>query len=176
MKPLLLALILFVLSSTCLAQSQNDHSYKKAKIYLENHRIIKVNNLEIEGSEVSFMNSVNRKQEKIAMNNIKLIRVPKGSYLLEGALYGAGTGALTAVLIDVQNDDPLGLSVEKKRGAGFYIGWTAGGAVVGALVGSLFPKWKQVYADGKFIGLNLPVNLQFNTQNDRFNIKIGISI
>jgi len=176
MKHIILNTLFLILTSIGFAQSIEKHSYKKAKIYLDNHRILKVNNLEINSVEATFLNSINRKQEKIVINAIKLIRIPEGSYMWQGALYGAGTMALTALLIDIQPDDPLGLGIEQKRGAGFYLGFTAGGAVIGALVGSLFPKWKTVYSGGKFVGQNLPVNLGISTQRDQVNIKITISI
>jgi len=173
MKNIIIPLLFLPFASISFAQSIDNHSYKNAKIYLDNHQIIKVNNLEINSVEASYLNTVSKKQEKIAMNSIKLIRIPKGSHMWEGALYGAGTMALTAVLIDTQPD---ALGRPQNKGAGFYIGLTAGGAAVGALIGSLFPKWKPVYSGGKFIGLNLPVKFDLNTQNDRFNIKIAISI
>jgi hypothetical protein len=176
MKHLILTTVFLAFTSISFAQTIEKHSYKKAKIYLDNHRILKVNNLEINSVDATFLNSVNKKQEKIVMNTIKLIRIPEGSYMWQGALYGAGTMALTALLIDIQPDDSLGLGIEQKRGAGFYLGLTAGGAALGALVGSLFPKWKSVYSGGKFVGQNLPVNLGLSTQNDQVNIKIIISI
>jgi len=173
MKQIILALLFLTLTSMSLAQSVDDHSFKKAKIYLNNHRIIKVNNLKINSIEASFLNSINNKNEKVLMNTIKFIRIPKGSHLWEGALYGAGTMALTAVLIDAQ-PDVLGRSQNKD--AGFYLGFTAGGAVIGGFIGWLFPKWKSVYSGGKFIGQNTRVKLNFSTQNDNVNIKITLSI
>jgi len=173
MKNLLFTLLFLTVTFTSLAQSVGKHSYKKAKIYLDNHRILKVNNLEINSINATFLNSVNHEQEKILINTIKLIRIPEGSHILEGVLYGAGTMALTALLIDVQ-PDPLG--IDKKRGAEFYLGLTAGGAALGALIGSLFPKWKQVYSGGKFIGQTLPINFDLSSQNDQINFKITISI
>ncbi len=176
LKYLLLTLLFLTVTFTSFAQSVNKHSYKKAKVYLDNHRILTVTNLEINSVKATFLNSTNNKQEEAVMNTIKLIRIPKGNHMWQGALYGAGTMALTAVLIDIQPDDPSGLGIERKHGAGFYLGLTAGGGALGALIGSLFPKWKSVYSGGKFISQNLPINLGLSTQNEQVNFKITISI
>ncbi len=173
MKYIVFSLVFLILTSLASAQTVDHRSYKKAKIYLDNHQIIKVNNLEINSIDATYLNTVNNMNEKTSMNNINLIRIPKGSHILEGVLFGAGTMALTALLIDVQ-PDPLG--IEQKRDAGFYLGLTAGGAAVGALVGSLFPKWKAVYSKGKFIGLNLPINFDFSMQNDDLTFIITVQI
>lgn len=173
MKRIVFSLVFLTLTSLASAQTVDHRSYKKAKIYLDNHQIIKVNNLEINSTEAAYLNAVNNKKEKISINNVNLIRVPKGSHIKEGALFGAGTMALTALLIDIQ-PDPFG--IEQKHGAGFYVGLTAGGAAVGALVGSFFPKWKEIYSNGKFIGLNLPVNFDFSVQNDDLTFIITLQI
>jgi len=150
----------------------SDRTYNKAKIYLHNHQIVKVKKLTINNAEVSFLNASNNAYEKETLKNINLIKIPKGSYLFEGALYGAGTLALTALLIDI-DPDPL---LDKKRGAGFYLGYTAVGAALGGLIGSFFPKWKSLYTDGKFIGQHAPVNLDVYTTRDQINFKIVISL
>ncbi len=176
MKQIISIAIFLIFTLIGFGQTNSNHSYKKARVYLDNHRVLKASSLQMTISNATFLNSANNKQETIAMNNVRLVKIAKGSHLLDGALYGAGTLALTALLIDVQPDDPLGIGVKRKHDAGFYLGLTTGGAIVGALIGSLFPKWKTVYSSGKFIGLNLPVNLDFVTESNLVNIKIIISI
>ncbi len=173
MKHVTSTLLCFAITSFCYGQSIQRQSYKKAKIYLNDHRIVKVNNLEINGINTTFLNSINNKHEERSLNTIKLIRVAKGNHLLEGALYGAGTLALTALLIDLEPD---ALGRPQNKGADFYLGLTAGGAIVGALVGSIFPKWKEVYSGGKLIGLDLPIYLDYDAQFDQITIKITIPL
>ncbi len=151
-------------------------TYKKAKIYLKNHRILKVNNLQISGSNIDFLNPGNSKQEEVSLNDITLIKKARGSHYLEGALFGAGALALSALIIDIQPDDPLNIGVERDHGVGFYLGMTAGGAAAGALIGALFPKWRTIYSGGKFIGMNLPLRIDFNSKSNVFNIKVSISL
>ncbi len=148
-------------------------TYRRAKLYSKDYRIIKVNRLSIDQGQADFFNVKTRAHEKMNLNDLTLIRVPKGSHAVPGGLIGAGTLALTAFLIDVQ-PDPLG--IERDRGAEFYIGYTASGALVGALLGSLFPKWKPIFSDGKFVGRNLPLQWQITSQYNGINLKIKLAI
>lgn len=173
MKHFFIFLIIVFFTSVSTSQTIENQKYRKAKLYLNNHLVIKVKDLAVNSLETKYKNAANNKYEKAALSNIKLIRVPNGSHVFEGALIGAGTMALTAVLIDVQ-PDPLG--IDQDYGADFYIGLTAGGAALGALVGVLFPKWKTIYTGGKFIGKTLPVKFNFSTQHDKFNLKISITL
>jgi len=173
MKDASIFLVIIFFASFSYSQTFEKQKYRKAKLYLNSHLIVKVRDMEVNSLELSYKNAANNKREKNALSNIKLIRVPNGSHLLEGALIGAGTMALTAVLIDVQ-PDPLGL--DQKYDAGFYIGLTAGGAALGALVGVLFPKWKTVYTGGKFIGKTAPVKFDFSTQHNKFNLTLSITL
>ncbi|MEK6154078.1 hypothetical protein WIW50_12485 [Flavobacteriaceae bacterium 3-367] len=172
MKHIPAILFLLLLSTSGIAQQEN-RSYRKAKLYLKDFRILKAKALEIGPGEVNFFNVATRANEKVELDDLTLIRVPRGSHALAGGLYGAGTMALTAFLIDVQ-PDPLG--IERERGAEFYIGFTAGGALLGALVGSLFPKWKPLFSDGKFVGRKLPLQWGVTTQYNGINLKIKLAI
>ncbi len=148
-------------------------TYRRAKLYSKDYRIIKVNRLSIDQGQADFFNVKTRAHEKMNLNDLTLIRVPKGSHAVPGGLIGAGTLVLTAFLIDIQ-PDPLG--IERDRGAEFYVGFTAGGALVGALVGSLFPKWKPIFSDGKFVGKKLPLRLGLSSQYNGLNLKIKLAI
>ncbi|NER11936.1 hypothetical protein GWK08_00655 [Leptobacterium flavescens] len=172
MKRIFLFTLTLILPIVCYSQSSGEQQYQRAKIYLEDHRILKVKDLRLNSIEAIFTDPEKRTQ-KIPLNSIASIRVPKGSHWWQGTLIGLGSGAITALLIDLQ-PDPLG--IERERGAEFYIGFTAGGALLGALIGTLFPKWKHVYYDGKFIGHKLPFKLDFHTQKDNINFKITIPL
>ena len=173
MKSLLSLLLSLCFVPLCFGQTT---TYKKAKIYLDNHQVVKVNNLKIGPSAANFLNATNNNEETLSLETISLIKKAHSSYFKEGALYGAGVMALTALLIDIQPDDPLGVGVEHDHGAGFYIGMIGGGAVFGALVGALFPKWKTIYSGGKFIGENESFHLDFNSKNNTFNLKLSITL
>lgn len=173
--------VYFIFVTLCLipmvtshGQSIKTKDYRKAKLYLDNHRILKVKDLKVTQSEVRFFNIRKERQEFVAISEVELIKIPKGNHLWQGALIGAGTAALTALLIDLQ-PDPLGLP-EEDRGAGFYAGFTLGGAVLGGLIGFIIPKWKSIFSKGKFLNGDLPVDLGFSSKNNAFNLKIKIAL
>lgn len=168
-------ILLFLIAFVPWSYGQSE-TYKKAKIYLEDHQVLKVNNLQITTTSASFLNTYNNREETLSLEKASLIKKAQSSYFKEGALYGAGVMALTALIIDIQPDDPFGVGVERDYGVGFYIGMTAGGATIGALVGALFPKWRTIYSGGKFIGLNVPVNIEFTSENNISALKITLSL
>lgn len=154
-------------------QSTNQDRYQRAKLYLEDHSIIKASKLVIQGEEASFFNSDAREAQELPLGSIALIRVPKGSHILEGALFGAGTLALTALLVDLQPD---ALGIEREKGADFYLGYTAVGASIGAVVGLLFPKWKLLYSEGRFLSGSVPLQLGITSQQRTISLKLKLVI
>ncbi len=166
------ALLFFVVNISCFAQFSG-FTYPKAKLYLKDYSIVKVKKLEIGNMIASFYNKATNKSETLSLENINLITIQKRSHVWEGAAYGAFTGALTGLLVDI-GEDPLGrpneVTIEE------YIGITAVGAALGAIIGSFFPKWKQIYSRGEFLGLNVPMNLNLKTQKDKVVVKITIPL
>lgn len=149
---------------------RNDASFPRAKIYLENHRIIKASHIRIDKSSIRFTEDSNRKETTVLKDDISLIKVPKGSHVWEGVLIGSGTMGLTALLIDLDTD-PLGQP--RKKDSGFYLGMVGAGAVAGALIGLLVPKWKPVYLTDQSHSRHLPFELGFYPQGLSLNIKIS---
>lgn len=165
--------MLVAITSTGFTQTDESQTYSKAKVYLKDHTILKVKHLEMNSLEASFLNIANKKKESLSMDGINFIKVKKGSYLWDGAIYGSVTMALSAVLVDV-DDDPL--TRPKKFGATEYIGFTLIGAGLGALIGSLFPKWEDAFSEGKFISQNLPFKMNFDASYNLAIIKITIPL
>ena len=154
-------------------QSANQDRYKRAKLYLQDHSIIKATKLVVERDDISFFNSDVKEAQELPLKSIALIRVPKGSHVLEGSLFGAGTLALTALLVDLQPD---ALGIEREKGADFYLGYTAVGASIGALVGLLFPKWKLLYSEGRFLSGTVPLRFGISSQQNTISLKIKFAI
>ncbi len=137
-----LTIFLILLSFSLSAQELENQSFKKAKLYLDNHKILVVRDVTIASGQASYTNSENGQPATISTSSIQAIKEPAGTHMLEGALGGASTLALTALMIDLQ-PDPLG--IERDHDAGFYLTWTASGFLLGGLVGMFFPKWKAAY-------------------------------
>lgn len=132
------------------AQFQPGDSYPKAKLYIKDHGILKVDQLKITEAELIYFDMAKNQQRK-PISELEFIKAPKGNHLLEGAGFGAATMALASLLIDLDTD-ALGRPQEKD--AGFYLAMTGGGILVGGLIGVLVPKWKSLYPGSNTIGSN----------------------
>ena len=173
MKQLFYLLFVLLFWPPVLAQKGDTDTFKRARLYLSDFSIIKATKLVINENEISFLNADSRTPQKLSLSSVELIRVPRGSHVLEGALFGAGTLALTALLVDLQ-PDPLG--IEREKDTNFYLGYTAVGAAIGALAGMLFPKWKLLYSNGKFVGSSGPLQMGLSSQHRSIGIKIKLTI
>ncbi|WP_299553076.1 hypothetical protein [Seonamhaeicola sp.] len=173
MKYAVFTVIIFTMIFKGMAQSNTTGSYPKAKVYLQDHRILNVKDLEITQTDASFIESDGDTKQTIAVDKIDLIKIPKGNYLWEGALFGAGTMALASLIIDLDTDY---LGRPREKDAGFYLGMTGGGAILGALVGVFVPKWKPLYLGKASAGLRPSIQFGFLTKESFSNIKITLKI
>ncbi|MEX0288459.1 MAG: hypothetical protein AB3N14_05065 [Flavobacteriaceae bacterium] len=173
MKKLFYLLFVLLCSATAWAQQADIGTFKRARLYLSDYSIVKASKMTIKEQEVSFFNVNSKTTQNLPLSSIELVRVPKGSYVLEGALFGGGTLALTALLVDLQ-PDPLGIETEKDTG--FYLSYTAVGVAIGAVVGLLFPKWKLFYSNGKFVGSNASLQVSPDSEFRNIGVKIRLGI
>ncbi len=164
-------LLLFVLQGQ--AQSEPGTRYNKAKIYLNDHRIIKVSDLEINQITARFMDVKGNEETILPIQDITQIRIPKGNHLLLGTAFGTATLSLSALLIDLDTD-PLGQPREKE--AGFYLAMAGTGAALGALIGVLIPKWRSIPLKKKSLGFHRPIHLDINAQTNSLNLKITMRL
>lgn len=172
MKKSIVVLLFIAVTLSCVAQSSMEY-YRSAKLYLNNSKIMTVEKLKISAMKATFYNTTTQKSETMALENVNLITIKKGNHIWEGAIYGAVTGALTGLLVDI-DEDPFGRP--NKVSVGEYMGIAAGGAALGAIIGSFFPKWKQIYSKMEFLGLNIPMHFDFDTQQDKVYIKLTIPL
>ncbi len=173
MKNTFLIFILLTIALKGLAQSENGDRYKKAKLYLTDHRIIRVNDLKIDQMTARYFDTKKNREAELSIQNIASIKIPKGNYLWEGALFGTATLSLSALLIDIDTD-PLGQPREKT--AGFYLAMAGSGAALGALIGLLVKKWKPLSLKEKSIGLYMPIDLDISAQTNALTLKITMKL
>ncbi|TXN38289.1 hypothetical protein FVB32_08340 [Flagellimonas hymeniacidonis] len=173
MKYVVFVILIFTMVFEGIAQTHDGTRYAKAKVYLQDHKVISAKDFTISGMEASFFDSNSGKQKSMMVDEIDFIKIPKGNHVLVGASFGAATGALSSLLIDLDTD-ALGRPQEKD--AGFYLAMTGGGAVLGALVGLLVPKWKPIYLNKKSVGFYLPLQFDVSSEMGVATIKISMKI
>jgi hypothetical protein len=81
----------------------------------------------------------------LSIRQLAEIKVAQGSHAGSGARIGAGVGAGLAILAIVVCQGTL-CQPSSGEAAAAVVVWTVAGAGVGALIGSLSPRWHTVYA------------------------------
>jgi len=82
----------------------------------------------------------------VRMTQVTRIQVPNGSHAGHGAAFGGAVGlGLSILAIAIASSDPW-ISPTAGEAVGAMVGWTAIGAGVGAVIGSMSPRWTTVYA------------------------------
>jgi hypothetical protein len=160
MKYLFLMLSVCFIVNTSVAQKQfldKNKTYPTAKIYQRGSSTIKVNNLilsndsliqyKLKGYESSGIKEVSTK-------NIRYIAVKNGTYAGSYAAIGGGFGLLCSLygVLSVKADPTLDDS--GVNWTPYVVGFTAGGAVLGVLIGATKAKWKMLYVPDKKTSYN----------------------
>jgi hypothetical protein len=150
-KIVALSLILLVSYCDLLAQKKylpENKRYPSAKIYYDNNKVIGVRNvILINDSTLKFNYSGRMSSEMVSTQNVKFVTVKAGSHALAFGFIGAGIGVLSVALTQGRNaSDPL---FDDVNYGPFYLGFAAGGFLVGAIVGSASAKWETYYIPDK---------------------------
>lgn len=130
-----------------------DKSYPVAKIYEKGKPAVTVNNLVLTADTVLKYNlsgnsSVSGSQTR-NINNIRYIGVKTGTHAGIYGVYGAASGLVGSVIGVLQVKADPTLDDSGVDWAPFILGFTAGGAVIGAVVGLCVPRWKMLYIPEK---------------------------
>ncbi len=141
--------ILFLAIDEAKAQKkivQQGDNYKEGKISVKGGQPIKAKNIKlINDTTIGYQNYLTGNQEYISTQHLRWVSVRTGSHAGTYALLGGLTGLLTALSVDLQiSSDPY-YYYDKPDMSGWYVGLTAGGALIGALIGASTSKWETRY-------------------------------
>ena len=173
MRILFSSIAFILISQATFGQSKVDTYHKKAKVYFKDHRILKVNALNINENDISYLLPLTNEKKQQSKHDISLIKAPRGNHLVVGSLFGLATGGLTALLIDL---DPDPLLPQDEKDLGFYLSWAGGGALVAGLIGLLVPKWKSVQFEQESLGANISLKVDGVATSSMTGIKITMSL
>lgn len=152
MKAYLLLLPIFILSLSVSAQKrvlESNHNYSTAKIVITGKGVIPVKNMMLVNDTLLQYNSQKSDGssylKQVSTSTIRYVKIKQGSYAGIGAAAGAGTGLLSAVygILTVKSDPTLDDS--DVNWTPFVLGFTAGGALIGSMVGLCIPKWRTYF-------------------------------
>ena len=148
MRKITFMLLISLLISNLNAQKlylELNRNYATARIYERNRPGLKVKNLKLLADtllQYSVSNSGKSLAMQTSMANIKFVSIKAGTHALSYGIYGGSLGfaCILASVIKVKSD-PNYVDTGEKVGV-LIAGFTAGGFVVGALIGAFVPRWK----------------------------------
>lgn len=152
MKNFLLIIALLIMVGSISAQKrtiEKNKKYSSAKMVLIGKGTVPVKNLMLVNDTLLEYNSKNGdgsiNMKQISASSVRYVKIKKGSYFGIGALAGGGMGLLSSIygVLTVKSDPSLDDS--GVNWAPFIIGFTAGGALIGGIVGVCIPKWKTYF-------------------------------
>lgn len=152
MKNFLMIMAILVMAGSVSAQKRTielNRKYATAKIVVTGRGIIPVKNMSLVSDTLLQYNSKGSDGsiivKQISTSVVRYVKIKKGSYVGLGALAGAGIGLLSSVygVLTVKNDPSLDDS--GVNWGPFIVGFTAGGALIGSIVGVCIPKWKTYF-------------------------------
>lgn len=156
MKKNLLLLAILIMGCSVSAQKRTleiSKKYATAKIIQTGKSTIPVKNMMLVNDTVLQYNSKSRdgsiNMKQISTSGVRYVKIKKGSYAVVGALAGAGIGLLSSVngVLTVKTDPTLDDS--GVNWGPFIVGFTAGGALIGTVVGLCIPKWSTYFIPDK---------------------------
>lgn len=152
MKKYLLILAALIICVSVSAQKRTivmDKNYATAKIVQIGKGIMPVKNMILVNDTLLQYNSKSSDgsmiTRQISTSSVRYVKIKKGSYVGIGVAAGAGIGLLSSVygVLSVKSDASLDDS--GVNWAPFIIGFTAGGALIGTVVGLCIPKWRTYF-------------------------------
>jgi len=149
-KVVLIALSVIVLGNV--AKSQTNYlipgkKYSVVKLSIKNQvQTKKVRSLTLENDTIlRYKDFLSGTEETIPLKSVRFISEKTGTYALPYGLAGAGLGLLSALYgISSVKADPT-LDDSEVNWTPFVLGFTAGGAAIGALIGACIPKYQRLY-------------------------------
>ena len=154
MKILLLPLLLLLYGATAVGQEGDVESYRfpeevhysKGKIYLTDNTRYDVSDLTIDKDILTYKRKGSSQPAERDLADVAIIKIGKGSYAGRYALYGGLVMGLSAALALAQVGADPDTEVDINKGL-FIGGFTAGGVLIGGLVGSAQTKWETLYVN-----------------------------
>jgi hypothetical protein len=160
MRSIFLLVLILLLVKPLQAQNQfleKNKIYSYAKIYQKGMPAVKVKNLILSNDSLLqyTLNDYQGSSHKILLSttNVRYISVIKGSHVASYGAYGGAVGLISSLYAVF---DPT-LKDSGVNWTPFILGFTAGGAVIGALVGVCVPKWKILFIPAKRTSYSLGI-------------------
>lgn len=178
MKILLLTLASVILTISIFSQDTDfylppKNYYRYSKISMLKFKKYEAVDMTITSDSLFFTNKYTKANEKLSIDEVNYLRVAIGNQAGMWALYGGllmGLSCLYAAL-EISADENR---VFKEDAGIIVFAFIAGGAGLGAIIGSAIPKWKTYYVHG-YTGFLNSSSLNFYANKDGAGIKLRMT-
>lgn len=149
MKKTVILLLMMVFVGGAFAQTkyvEKGKNYSLTRIYSKKTGIIKASSFQLVNDSLTTFTRIGASSpEKLNVAGINFVSVKVGNKALPFGLYGGATGLLCSLygVLSVKADPTLDDS--NVNWAPFILGFTAGGAAIGAVIGAFSTKWARLY-------------------------------
>lgn len=138
---------------------QPNQKYKAGKMYLKSNKYVKVNNIILINDSTLKYTTPTGSSNYISTEEVHWVSVKTGSQAASGALTGGGIGLLTVLTVHLEHEaDPYHQDIDFGP---LYLGFGAGGLLIGALIGSASASWESLYMPSVNKSGNLKLNTSF---------------
>ncbi len=169
MKNILSLLVLLILTSgsySSFAQKsklylEEGRTYSKGKIFLKKSLIsIPAKQITlVNDTTISYTNTETGAHSTLNAYDgpVNYLKIKSGTRALEFGLYGAGVGLLSSAYALLQTELDYGSGSTSEFAVPFLVGFTAGGAAIGSLIGVFSSKYKNYYIKDRPVAYDMDI-------------------
>jgi hypothetical protein len=180
MRILLLPLLLMAFGSMAVCQEgdpepyrfPDEVSYSKAKIYRADNTRFEVKNLTINKDHLTYKLKGSSSISECELQDVAILKASVGSNAGRYALYGGLVMGLSAALALAQAESDPYTDVDINTGL-WIGGFTAGGVLLGGLIGSTQTRWETIYINEQ-AHLFQPVGLVMAADTATGHMRVGL--
>lgn len=165
----LIGLSFLFLSSISIVFGQTEdlsevNNLKNGRLTTTDGFLINFSKIKVEGTQLHYQESGRTFFQKVELDKIMKVEKQSGSYAGWGGLLLGGS-ALVGSLYGIAQaaSDPF-TEIDKSKARNLVIGFTAGGILIGALIGSGIKKYETVYDNPNFDFSSLRFNVKWHDQ------------
>ncbi len=155
------------------AQGGNGRQYEFGFIKKTDKSSVKAQNLVFDGDSLRFLDRKTQQAGVLPLSGVRQVSVQGGHPIVESAVLMGGAMLVGSLLGVKQAESDTGSGVSSGTKTAIVGGMTAGGVLIGALVGSATHKYKTVFKNGQLVA-SLPTAFAASGSAHRV-LRVGVA-
>ncbi len=156
------------------AQAAGEHRYGAGFVKTTDKTSIKAQSLAFDGDSLRFVDARTLQPGVLSLRSVQRVVVQGGHPVVEAAVLMGGAMLVGSLLGVKQADSSTGSGVSSGTKTAIVGGMTAGGVLIGALVGSATHKYKTVFKNGQLVA-SLPTAFAAGGSAHRV-VRLGVAV